>query len=90
MELAGALKNGLAKINKVKLITPMDPKLSGGVVISSIDGVDRKQMSALVNDLYTKYGVAGAATGGLRLCPHVYNSMEDVEQTIRGVRELVG
>jgi selenocysteine lyase/cysteine desulfurase len=90
MELAAALKTGLAKINKVKLITPMDPKLSGGVVISSIDGVDRKQMSSLVNDLYTKYGVAGAATGGLRLCPHVYNSMEDVEQTIRGVRELVG
>ncbi len=90
MELAGALKNGLAKINKVKLITPMDPKLSGGVVISSIEGMDRKQMSALVSDLYTKYGVAGAATGGLRLCPHVYNSMEDVEQTVRGIRELVG
>lgn len=89
LELASALKNGLAKINRVKLITPMDPKLSSGVVVSSIDGLDRKQMAAFANDLYARYGVAGAPTGGLRLCPHVYNSMDDVEQTIRAVRELV-
>jgi isopenicillin-N epimerase len=90
LELATALKNGLAKINRVKMITPMEPKLSSGVVVCSIDGLDRKQMAAFANDLYAKYGVGGAPTGGLRLCPHVYNSMEDVDQTIRAVRELIG
>jgi selenocysteine lyase/cysteine desulfurase len=89
MTLAGALKMGLAKINRVRLVTPADPRLSGGVVVSQVEGFDRQKMSALANELYAKYGVAGAATGGLRLCPHVYNTMDDVEQALRGVRELL-
>ena len=32
---------------------------------------------------------AGAATGGLRLCPHVYNTREHVERAVRGVRALL-
>jgi selenocysteine lyase/cysteine desulfurase len=88
--LATALKEGLAKMNKVKLVTPMDPQLSGGVVISQMPDLDRPKMSALVKDLYEKYGIAGAATGGLRLSPHVYNTMADIEQALRGVRELLG
>lgn len=87
--LAAALKEGLTRIDKVKLVTPMDPHLSGGVVISQIAGMDRAKMSALVKDLYEKYGIAGAATGGLRLSPHVYNTMSDIELAIRGVRELL-
>jgi selenocysteine lyase/cysteine desulfurase len=42
-----------------------------------------------VKDLYDKYGIAGAATGGLRLAPHVYNTMADIELAVRAVRELV-
>ena len=88
--LATALKEGLAKLNKVKLVTPMDPMMSGGVVVSQMPDLDRTKMSALVKDLYDKYGIAGAATGGLRLSPHIYNTMLDVELAIRGVRELLG
>jgi selenocysteine lyase/cysteine desulfurase len=87
--LATALKEGLAKINKVKLVTPMDPQLSGGVVISQMADFDRAKMSALVKDLYEKYGIAGAATGGLRLSPHIYNTMADIDLAVRGVRELL-
>jgi selenocysteine lyase/cysteine desulfurase len=87
LELAGALQAGLAKIDKLKPLTPQDPKLRGGVINSSIpSGIDRK---ALVNELYSKYGVAGAATGGLRLSPHIYNTMDDVEKTIYAVRQLM-
>jgi selenocysteine lyase/cysteine desulfurase len=87
--LAAALKDGLSKINKVKLVTPTDPELSGGVVVSQIAGLDRAGMGALVKDLYDKYGVAGAATGGLRLAPHVYNTVADIDLAVRAVRELV-
>jgi len=52
-------------------------------------GLDRAQMGALVKDLYEKYGIGGAATGGLRLSPHVYNTMADIEVAVRGVRELL-
>ena len=87
--LATALKEGLARMNKVKMVTPMDPGLSGGVVICTMPGLDRAQMGALVKDLYEKYGIGGAATGGLRLSPHVYNTMADIEVAVRGVRELL-
>jgi len=87
--LAAALKEGLSKVNKVRLVTPMNPQLSGGVIVSQIDSLDRAGTSALVKDLYDKYGIAGAATGGLRLSPHVYNTMADVELAVRAVRELV-
>jgi isopenicillin-N epimerase len=88
-ELASALKAGLAKINRIKLVTPMDPAMSGGVVVAQVPDLDRAKTSALVNDLYEKYGVAGAATGGVRLAPHVYNTMAGIEQAIRGMRELL-
>jgi len=89
-ELASALKAGLAKINRVKLTTPISPERSGGVVVVQVPDLDRQKTVALVKDLYDKYGVAGAPTGGVRLAPHVYNTMADIELAIRGVRELLG
>jgi len=88
-DLAQALKEGLAKIKGIQLVTPMDPQMSGGVVVSQVQGFDREKMGALVKDLYDKHGIGGAATGGLRLCPHVYNTLEDVEAATHGVRMLL-
>jgi len=88
-ELASTLKEGLSKINRVKLITPMDPRMSGGVVVVQVPDLDRAKTSALVTDLYQKYGVAGAATGGVRLAPHVYNTMDGIATAVRGMRELL-
>ena len=87
--LADALKDGLSKIGRLNIVTPMDPKLSGGVVISQVPDLERSKMNALVKDLYDRYGIAGAATGGLRLSPHVYNTMADVDRAVKGVRELL-
>lgn len=85
MELASALKQGLAKIRGARLVTPMDPRLSGGVVVTRFEGHEPQKV---YQQLYARHGVAGAA--GLRLCPHVYNTMEDVERAIRAVAEVVG
>ncbi|MXZ73170.1 MAG: aminotransferase class V-fold PLP-dependent enzyme [Acidobacteria bacterium] len=84
VELATLLKAGLREAG-FELITPAAPELSGGVVIASVDSARR---GALVTALYERHGVAGAATGGLRLCPHVYNTREHVERAIRGAGEL--
>jgi|SoiMethySBSTD1v2_1073268.scaffolds.fasta_scaffold184746_2 selenocysteine lyase/cysteine desulfurase len=89
-ELAQALKEGLSKINRIQLVTPMDSKLSGGVVISRVAGLDNEKLGALVKDLYEKHGIGGAATGGVRLCPHVYNTMADIDAAVRAVKTLVG
>ena len=88
-ELAQMLKDGLAKIDRMQLITPMEAERSGGVVISRVKGFDREKMGAFTKDLYERHGIGGAATGGLRLCPHVYNTPADVEAAIRGVKALL-
>lgn len=84
MELAAALKDGLSRIRTVRMVTPMDPRLSAGVCIARFEGADFKKV---YDEVYAKHGIAGAPTGGLRLCPHVYNTMEDVEEAVRAVAE---
>lgn len=81
--LAAALKEGVVEAG-MTLVTPSDPKLSGGVCIVRATG-DRR---AAVNRLYEEHGIAGAGTGGLRLCPHVYNTMDHVRRAVEGVKAL--
>ena len=83
LELATTLKEGLAELG-MTLVTPLDADLSGGVCIIEVPG-DR---STAVRRLYEEHGIAGAGTGGLRLCPHVYNTMEHAERAIEGVAAL--
>ena len=82
-ELATALKEGLAELG-MTLVTPPDPALSGGVCIVEAPG-DR---SAAVRRLYEEHGIAGAGTGGLRLCPHVYNTMDHIARAVEAARTL--
>ena len=83
-ELAGALKAGL-KAGGLKLLTPEDPELSGGVCIIQVPPPKRQEV---FNRLYTRYGIAGAAVRGLRLCPHIYNTMAHVDRAIEAVRAM--
>ena len=83
-ELAGALKAGL-KAEGCRLVTPEDPRLSGGVCIIQARPEKRREV---FNGLYTRYGIAGAPTGGLRLCPHIYNTMAHVDRAIGAVRDM--
>ena len=84
-ELATALKAGLVDAG-FTLVTPEDPKLSGGVCIIE---VERSKSREALNRLYEEHGIAGAGTGGLRLCPHVYNTMEHVERAVSGVKAIL-
>ena len=84
VELATLLKAGLREAG-FELVTPMAPELSGGVAIAAVDSARR---GPFVTALYERHGIAGAATGGLRLCPHVYNTREHLERAIRGAAAL--
>ena len=65
-------------------VTPVARGLNAGVLVVRFPDVDHRRLYEL---LYTRYGIAGAALGGgLRLCPHVYNTMTDVERTVTSVR----
>lgn len=84
MELATALKRGLRSAG-FPLVTPMEPALSGGVCTIELPAKTRVKV---VDALYQEHGIAGSTSGGLRLCPHVYNTMEHVERAVRGVAAL--
>ena len=84
VSLATMLKAGLREAG-FELVTPMARELSGGVVIASVDAARR---SAFVSALYESHGIAGAATGGLRLCPHIYNTAEHVSRAVSGAAAL--
>jgi selenocysteine lyase/cysteine desulfurase len=83
-QLANALKAGLSELG-LELVTPVDPDLSGGVCIVRLPEHRRQEV---VDRLYREHGIAGAPTGGLRLCPHVYNTLEHVERAVKGVAAL--
>ncbi len=84
IELATALKRGLHDAG-VPLLTPMSASLTGGVCTVAVAPEKRRE---LVFEL-DKLGVAGSPAGGLRLCPHVYNTDEHVERAVRGVAALM-
>lgn len=82
--LAERLKSGLVELG-AELITPMEARFSGAVCIARVSGERR---SELFRRLYDEHGIAGAATGGLRLCPHLYNTAEHVDRALAGVKAL--
>lgn len=84
-ELATALKEGLLKLPGAKLRTSLKPELSAGVCVVRFDGVEVQRMYEV---LYAKHGIAGAPTGGLRFCPHVYNTMEEMDRTLAALRQV--
>lgn len=79
--LASRLKSKLAENPAVHLKTSQDWAVSGGVVKFMVRGKGTKQ---LYDTLYSGHRMALASTPsgeseGLRLSPHVYNSMEEMD-----------
>ncbi len=83
--LAQRLKQGIRDAGH-ELVTPMDPELSFGVCITKAPS---GQNGRLANALYSDYGIAAAGTGGIRLCPTVYNTLDHVDRAIAGVDALL-
>lgn len=82
--LSQRLKEGLVEAG-ARLVTPMNPAFSGGVCIADVPRAQRRE---LFDRLYREHGIIGAPTGGLRLCPHLYNTAAHVDRAIAGVRAL--
>ena len=90
-ELATSLKKGIAKIPGAKLYTPLSPALSLGVVVFNLgSGVDHEKA---YKSLYERHGIGAAYFPGkepkLRLCPHIYNPMKEVDQVLAALHTLV-
>jgi len=89
-ELASRLKQGLAEIDGVQVITPMKVALSAGIVCFDVRNTDAGQF---VDRLYRSARVVASVTPYarryIRLGPSILNSADDVDRAVRAVRALV-
>src|SRR5262245_4784444 len=85
-ELAAALKEGVSKVPGARLLTSAKPELSAGVCVIGFDGNDNQK---IYEALYAKHGVAGAPTGGVRLCPHIYNTIEEINRAVSALHQVI-
>ncbi len=83
--LAQKLKTGLADAG-LQLVTPLNEDLSHGVCITRVPA---GQGGAINNRLYSEFGIAGAPTGGSRLCPTIYNTVEHIERAVEGLTTIL-
>lgn len=82
-------KEGLAKIPKVKLLTPIDPGLSAGLIAFEVEG---QSANDTVHKLHARKVVASSSPYKIskaRLAPSLVNDEREVEAALRAVREIV-
>jgi isopenicillin-N epimerase len=82
-QLCAYLKEQIqTNLPQAEFITPLSPALCGGVVIISIPD---KQPRELFQQMYEDHGIACAPTGGIRLSPHIYNTLQDMDKIVEGL-----
>jgi selenocysteine lyase/cysteine desulfurase len=86
--LATRLKDGLAAIPAVRLVTPRDPELSGGIVCLEVDGRGPGELVAALR----RQGILASGTPYaepyLRLGPSIVTDEDDVDAAVAAIRGL--
>jgi len=91
--LAGYLKQELRKIPGVKLHTPEDPYLSGGLTAFSLEGVDPAKVVDYVREKYNlvvrTIGSKETGTYAVRVSTPIYISFKEIDLLLEGVKDLI-
>lgn len=96
--LSGYLRSQAAEIPHVKLYTSNDPRLSGAMTSLGMDNVSPLRLREYLRqryDIYTaeramgiKYPADPHGVEGIRISTHYYNTFEQVERVLQGLRDL--
>ena len=90
--LAGLLKQQLRRVPGVKINTPDDPYLSGGLTAFALEGVDPAKIVDYVREKYNivvrTIGNKDAGTLAVRVSTPIYVTGRDIENLVEGVRTL--
>ena len=88
-ELASRLKEELAEITGVRVVTPLADELSAGIVCFELDSLSAREA---VDVLRAQHRIVASVTPYaeefVRLGPSIANGPEDVDATLRAVRAL--
>lgn len=89
--LAQALMAGLTKLSGVKLWTDPDPARSAAIVIFQPGSLDVRKLGAALTgkDRIICTTRTGTQAPGLRLAPHFYNTMDEMDRTVDTIRKYL-
>lgn len=82
------LRAGVADIPGASILTPADPAASAAILVFNLPGIDGR---TAFETLQREYRVAVTRAGivdGLRVSPHIYNTLEDVDLVLEALREM--
>ena len=81
--IADRLRAGLLDLD-APLVSSANPAFASSVIIVR---TPRENARTLVGNVFDDGGIQGAAVGGLRLSPHVYNTEAHVDRAIAAVKK---
>jgi len=90
--LAKYFKEKLVSIDKIKLLTPMDPQLSGSIVTFKIMD-DRKSYTDYISQIKKQYNIRLRPIGehglnAIRTSLHIYNTFDQVDRLVEAVKNV--
>jgi selenocysteine lyase/cysteine desulfurase len=90
-ELAQALIEGLKKIDGVKMWTHPDPTRHAAIVIFQPGSLDPRKLGPALaaNEKIVVTARAGADRTGLRISPHFFNTMDEVDRGVGAIRKYM-
>jgi selenocysteine lyase/cysteine desulfurase len=90
-QLAQALMKGLAAIKGVKLWTDPDPAHSAAIVIFQPGALDVRKLGAALTEKERIVCTTrtGQQTPGLRMSPHFYNTMDEIDRAVDAIRKYL-
>lgn len=86
--LARRIKEGLAEMGHVRLITPMASELSSGIVCFDVDGLSPDGVVRRLRDRSIIASTTPYAVSHARLTPCIYNSEEEVDIVLDVLRNV--
>ena len=87
-ELNQQLKQGLSTISHVIVQTPMSQDLSAGITCFEVAGMQPRQVVEKLRQRGIVGSVTPYATKYVRLAPSLINSAEELDTTLRAIRDL--
>jgi isopenicillin-N epimerase len=88
--LGQRLRDGLRKIDKVKIFSPEDEAMCAGITVYNIQGMTGAQLQ---DEYWNRAKMRPRSSGeifGVRHCTHIFNSEEEIDKALGIVKALAG
>lgn len=88
-ELSTAFLNGLKEIPNVEILSPLNPAERSAMITFKMKNIEYLKLQSFLAEKFKlrTRGVGEGGVNGLRISWHIYNSFEEVNRVLEGIRE---